>query len=117
MNRKTLRATVTPLASIFGSGFLIIVPILERTLGAAAIVGAAAVCALAYAIGTAIRHIISELEPALEGGTADTWTLRLDRIADAVIVVAYVISVALYLRIMAQYVVAYASGPSPLPST
>ncbi len=113
LNRTTLRATVTPLASIFGSGFLIIVPILERTLGPLAIVGATAVCALAYGVGTAIRHIISEVEPRLEDGSAGTGTIRIDRVADAVIVVAYVISVALYLRIMSAYLVQYGSGPSP----
>ncbi len=111
-SRTVMRASVTPLASIFGSGFLIIVPILETTLGSLAVLGAVAVCALAYAIGTAIRHIISEVEPALADGTADRATRGLDRIADVVIVVAYVISVALYLRIMSQYVVEYAAGPS-----
>ncbi|MGI8726843.1 MAG: hypothetical protein ACR2K6_04095 [Solirubrobacterales bacterium] len=43
--KRYLLATVTPLAPIFGSGFLIIVPVLERSLGALAIVGVSAVCA------------------------------------------------------------------------
>ena len=103
-----LKATVTPLASIFGSGFLIIVPVLERTLGGLSIIGVVAVTALAWFVGTAIRHIITEVEPRIADGTLDRATLRIDRAADAVIVVAYVISVALYLRIMAQYIVAYA---------
>lgn len=41
--RSVLIAAVTPLASILGSGLLIIVPVLEGTLGALSIVGAVAV--------------------------------------------------------------------------
>ena len=49
-NRLTLlSATVTPLASILGSGLLIIVPVLERTLGVAAVFGAVGICAVACA--------------------------------------------------------------------
>ncbi len=102
-------ATVTPLASIFGSGFLIIVPALERTLGALAVLGAVVVCAVAWAAGTAIRHMVRVVEPLAERGELDTTSRRLDRVSDAVIVVAYIISVALYLRIMAQYIVHYAA--------
>lgn len=98
---------MTPLASIFGSGFLIIVPVLERTLGALAVAGTVAICALAWVIGTAIRHIVSEVEPRIADGSIDRTTQGIDRLADAVIVVAYVISVALYLRIMAEYIVGY----------
>ena len=51
---------------------------------------------------------------AARGRRAPTATTRrLDRIADVVIVVAYVISVALYLRIMAQYIVDYAVAAAP----
>ena len=112
--RRVLAASVTPLASIFGSGFLIIVPVLERTLGALAVVGAAGVCAVAWLVGTAIRHCVRVVEPLAAAGTLDATTRRIDRAADAVIVVAYVISVALYLRIMAEYVVAaFDAGGAP----
>ena len=105
---QVLRASVTPLASILGSGLLIIVPVLERTLGSLSVFGAVAVCAVAWVVGTAVRHCVRVVEPALESGPPDRVTAGLDRAGDAVIVVAYVISVALYLRIMAQYVVDYA---------
>ncbi|MEO8105887.1 MAG: hypothetical protein ABI720_01090 [Actinomycetes bacterium] len=103
--RRVLFATATPMASIFGSGFLIIVPVLERTLGAWAVFGALAVCALAWVIGTAVRHCVRVVEPLAASGELDRTTASLDRWGDAVIVVAYVISVALYLRIMAEYLV------------
>lgn len=107
---RVLTAAVTPLASILGSGLLIIVPVLERTLGALSVFGAIGVCGVAWLAGTAIRHCVRVVEPLATDGKLDTVNRRVDRAADAVIVVAYVISVALYLRIMAQYVVAYATG-------
>ena len=105
-------ATVTPLASIFGSGLLIIVPILERELGALAAVGMAGVCAVAWMVGGAIRHNVAVVEPLSQAGRLDAATARLERVSDLVIVVAYVISVALYVRILAQFVVQYASAGS-----
>lgn len=106
--RTVLFASVTPLASIFGSGFLIIVPVLERTVGSLAVVAIAGVCLLAWFVGSAIRHIVRSVEPLIENGELDQATCRINRLGDQVIVVAYVISVALYVRIMAQYMVGYA---------
>jgi hypothetical protein len=111
-SRKVLLATVPPLASIFGSGFLIIIPVLERTLGGLAIVGIAGVCGFAWLVGTAIRHNVRTVEPLDEENRLDRTTHRLEEAADLAIVAAYVISVALYLRIMAEYVVEYASSGS-----
>ncbi len=100
-------ATVTPLASILGSGLLIIVPVLERTLGALSVLGIIVICAIAWLIGTVIRHNVIVVERLETAGTLDRKTHDLGVLADAVIVVAYVISVALYLRIMAQYLVGF----------
>ena len=111
-SRKVLIATSTPLASIFGSGFLIIVPVLERTLGALSIVGVIGVCALIWLVGTAIRHNVATVEQLQDDGDLDTGTSRLEQASDLVIVVAYIISVALYLRIMSQYVVDFAFSGS-----
>ena len=101
-------ASVTPLASIFGSGFLIIVPALERVLGGLAVLGAAVVCGFAWLIGDVIRHNIRTVE---QGGAAAASRVRLlERASDVVIAIAYVISVALYLRIMADYFVSYVNA-------
>ena len=107
--REIAKASVTPLASIFGSGFLIIVPVLETTLGGAALFGVIGVCLLAWLVGTAIRHIVAEVEPRIATRTLSPTILGIDRLADLVIVIAYVISVALYLRIMAEYIVSFGS--------
>jgi hypothetical protein len=103
-----LRASVTPLASIFGSGFLIIVPVLERSLGVLAIWGALAVTAVAWLVGSAIRHNIATVEPAAAESRLHPVDVRLERLSDIAIALAYIVSVALYLRIMAEYVVDYA---------
>jgi hypothetical protein len=110
--RAVVLATVTPLASIFGSGFLIIIPILERELGALAAAGMAAVCVLAWTVGIAIRHNVKVVEPLTSADHLDLSTARIDRASDFVIVIAYVISVALYLRILAVFVVGYVSSGS-----
>ncbi len=113
--RTVMVAVVTPLASILGSGLLIIVPVLERTVGALSVFGAVAVCAVAWFAGTAVRHCVRVVEPLIASDELDDTTRRLDRLADVVIVVAYVISVALYLRIMAEYVFGYLDpGGSPV---
>lgn len=110
--RRVLTASVTPLASIFGGGFLIIVPVLERTLGGLAVVGAIGVSGVAWVIGTAIRHNIKAIEPLAAKNELGEGNERLERLSDIVIAVAYVVSVALYLRIMAEYLVDYVAPGS-----
>lgn len=112
-SRRTLvAATVTPLASIFGSGFLIIVPVMERGFGGAAWLAVIVVCLVAMAIGAAVRANIRRVEgagPEVVGSTV----ARLSVAATAAIALAYAISVGLYLQIMAGYGFAYAGLDSP----
>ena len=66
---KTLiTATTTPLASIFGSGFLVIVPILAGAAGPYSAFAVGGVCAVAFAVGGVIRYNIANAEPVLAGG-------------------------------------------------
>ena len=98
-----LEATSTPLASIFGSGFLVIVPILAGAVGMYSIVAMAGVCALAYAVGSVIRYNIKHAEPVLAGKPSEA-TLSFERASDLALVVAYVISICLYLHILSSFV-------------
>lgn len=107
---RVLRASVTPLASIFGSGFLIIVPVLERSLGALAVFGAVAVSVVAWLVGSAIRHNVAAIEPRRQARRLGAGLARLERASDVVIALAYIVSVALYLRIMAEYVVQFSAA-------
>ena len=52
---KTWRATITPLAAIIGSGFLVLGPILDTAYGLYAPVVMAALCLGAYLFGAAVR--------------------------------------------------------------
>lgn len=101
--RKLVAATATPLASIFGSGFLVIVPILNGAVGRYSVVAMAVVCAVAYGIGSVIRFNIRRAEPLLEKGTAFESTTLLERASDLALVAAYVISVCLYINILASF--------------
>ncbi len=101
------RATVTPLASIIGSGFLILGPILDKAYGYYAPLVMGALCGGAYLFGGAIRHNIrlhgrrgnaggeetpaDRVEWALEG--AASWALAF----------AYIISVAYYLNLFGAF--------------
>ena len=57
------KATVTPLASIMGSGFLVSAPLLAGIVGNLAVVCMALLLALAYMVGGAIRFNIRYFEP------------------------------------------------------
>jgi hypothetical protein len=96
-------ATSTPLASIFGSGFLVIVPILAGAVGTYSVVAMAGVCLLAYAVGSVIRYNIIHVEPVLAGRPSEA-TLSLERVSDLALVLAYIISVCLYLHILSAFV-------------
>jgi len=97
-------ARTTPLASIFGSGFLVIVPILKGAVGPYAVAAMAGVCALAYAMGSVIRFNIRHVEPILEAGEASPRLLRRERVANLALVLAYAVSVCLYIHILAAFV-------------
>jgi uncharacterized membrane protein YkvA (DUF1232 family) len=101
--RSILGATTTPLASIFGSGFLVIVPILAATVGSWSVAAMAGICTLAYAVGWVIRHNIRHAEPLL-AATPPEATLAFERGSDLALVLAYVVSVSLYLHIMSAFV-------------
>jgi predicted lipid-binding transport protein (Tim44 family) len=61
------KATVTPLASIMGSGFLVSAPLLAGIVGNLAVVCMAILLVLAFAVGGAIRFNIRHFEPIARG--------------------------------------------------
>jgi hypothetical protein len=102
--RQELRhARSTPLASIFGSGFLVIVPILNAAVGPYALLAMAAVCAVAYAVGSVVRFNIRHVEPVLADGTISDRAARYERVSNLALVLAYAISVCLYIHILSAF--------------
>ena len=69
------KATVTPLASIMGSGFLVSAPLLGGAVGNLAVVCMAALLALAFAVGGAIRFNIEHFEPIENSGHGPAQTI------------------------------------------
>ena len=100
--RDGWRATVTPLASIIGSGFLVVGPILAGVAGRGAAMAMAGLCALAWLFGSAVRFNIAHAEP-LRGTTRAPRLQQLDRIAELGLALAYFISVAYYLNLLGAF--------------
>lgn len=99
----TWRATVTPLASIIGSGFLVVAPLLALSVGGWAPVAMLSIVVLALWVGSAIRVSIREIEPKLGQGSSGALN-DLDELSRIVLGFAYVISVSFYLRLMASFI-------------
>ena len=97
------RATVTPLASIIGSGFLVCGPILAKEFGSAAILAEAVLLAIAYAVGAVIRFNIAHVEPLLAASAFHDRIAWLARITQGVLSLAYAVSVAYYLKLLAEF--------------
>ena len=95
------KATITPLASIMGSGFLVSAPLLGGAVGNWAIVCMAALLSLAFAVGSAIRFNIAYFEPVEnDDGPAQ----RLAFLSRIVLAAAYFVSVTYYLQLLAAFV-------------
>ena len=98
------QATVTPLASIIGSGFLIIAPVLGFLVGDWAFAAMLALSVTAYLIGAVIRYNIRHQEPLLRNGRGPRWVFLMERASDLPLVLSYTTSVAFYLRLLASFV-------------
>ncbi len=98
------RATVTPLASIIGSGFLVAAPLLAHAVNSWALLAMAGIVLLAYGIGEVIRYNIRYAEPLLSRDQGPKLLLVVERFSSLILSIAYVISVAFYLRLLASFV-------------
>jgi hypothetical protein len=107
------RATLTPLASIIGSGFLVVAPLLGNIVGSNAAWAIFAVVIFAYAIGSVVRFNIQYTEPILHAG-ASRWLNAAERASNIALTVAYIVSVAFYIRLLAAFVLRAAELQSDL---
>jgi hypothetical protein len=99
---------VTPLASIIGSGFLVVAPLLGYTVGNWAVAAMLAIVTLAWAIGAAVRYNILHLEKISTAtqnpGQAGWLFVWLERAARISLAIAYVIAITFYLELLAAFV-------------
>ncbi|GKY89203.1 hypothetical protein [Sinisalibacter aestuarii] len=105
------RATVTPLASIIGSGFLVSAPLLAREFGGYAAPAMALLIVTAWALGWTIRYNIRVVEPLLKEG-GDKLLSSVEEISHLVLTFAYFVSVAYYLALLGQFLLASVGHPS-----
>ncbi|WP_144037140.1 hypothetical protein [Sphingomonas sp. TZW2008] len=94
---------MTPLASIIGSGFLICGPLLAREFGSAAILAMTALLGIAYAAGWVIRFNIIHVEDHLASAPFHDSIAWVARITQGVLALAYAVSVAYYLKLLAEF--------------
>lgn len=99
-NAPLWRATITPLASIIGSGFLVLGPILDVSYGGYAPLAMIGLCVIAYLFGSAIRYNIAAIDKFPE---RPSHVHRLESIASAVLAFAFIISVAYYLNLFGAF--------------
>jgi hypothetical protein len=94
------KATVTPLASIMGSGFLISAPLLASVTGYYAVFCMAILLIIAYLIGGVMRFNIRHFEPVEKDHGAAQEIALLSRF---VLAGSYFISVTYYLQLLAAF--------------
>ncbi len=96
-------ATVTPLASIIGSGFLIVAPLLHAILGKWALAGMIILSLISYGIGAVIRFNIRHTEAYIKQYSHSN-IARLESISQWILGLAYAISVAFYTTLFMAFV-------------
>ncbi len=107
------QATLTPLSSIIGSGFLIMAPLLASIVGIGAPVAILGIVALAYAIGHVIRFNIVHVEPRIAGGQLSRHSQEIEYLSCIALVLAYVVAVAFYLSLLSNFLLSYLDISDP----
>ena len=105
---ESWQATLTPLSSIIGSGFLIIAPLLASVVGEYSPLAVTAIVVLAYAIGGVVRFNILHAEPLLHDRKANPAIYKIDLFANTTLSLAYVTAVAFYLSLLSSFLLNYA---------
>jgi len=111
---ESWQATLTPLSSIIGSGFLVIAPLLASVVGEYSPFAVMGIVVLAYAIGGVIRFNIVHAEPLLHDRKAHPLLYKTDLFANTILSFAYVTAVAFYLSLLSSFLMNYTGfGESP----
>ncbi|ADV46234.1 hypothetical protein Nitsa_0975 [Nitratifractor salsuginis DSM 16511] len=109
-------ATAIPLASIIGSGFLVVAPILQMSMGVYAPFAMTGLVTVAYLIGAAIRFNIHHVEPKLAAGTLHPAPHTLEILSQWALAFAYVVSVTYYLALFGDFALRGVNVVNPILS-
>ncbi|MDQ7019550.1 MAG: hypothetical protein Q9M33_10310 [Robiginitomaculum sp.] len=112
VKNNIIPAMSTPLASIFGSGFLVVVPILASAVGPYAVFAMIGVSIVAFMVGSIVRHNILCAEPALILGSRRL-TVGVERLSDFALVAAYTVSICLYIHILSTFLLGGLNQDTP----
>lgn len=104
---ESWQATLTPLSSIIGSGFLIMSPLLASVVGALSPVAVIGIVLLAYAIGSVIRFNIIHVEPRIKNGSLSKKTKEVEGLGGIALVLAYMVAVAFYISLLSSFLLSY----------
>lgn len=104
---ESWQATLTPLSSIIGSGFLIMSPLLASVVGALSPVAVIGIVLLAYAIGSVIRFNIIHVEPRIKNGSLSKKTKEVESLGGIALVLAYMVAVAFYISLLSSFLLSY----------
>jgi len=108
LKSETWQATLTPLSSIIGSGFLVMAPLLASIVGLLSPLAVLGIVLLAYAIGHVIRFNILHVEPRSNTGRLSKRTKEIEYLGNITLGIAYMIAVAFYLSLLSSFVLNYA---------
>jgi hypothetical protein len=106
-NSESWQATLTPLSSIIGSGFLVIAPLLASIVGEYSPFAVTVIVVFAYAIGSVIRFNIMHAEPLVHDRQAYPVIYRTDLFANTMLSLAYITAVAFYLSLLSSFLLNY----------
>jgi len=104
---ESWQATLTPLSSIIGSGFLIMSPLLASVVGGLSPLAVIGIVVLAYAIGSVIRFNIMHVEPRIKDGSLSNRTREVEYLGDIALVLAYMVAVAFYISLLSSFLLSY----------
>lgn len=107
--------TVTPLASIIGSGFLITAPLLYANFGTLAVPAIILISVLALGVGMVIRHNIEHFDEHQSEWVARYRLLGfIERSSNLALGASYTISVAFYVTLMSAFALETLAQHSPI---
>ena len=107
LKSDTWQATLTPLSSIIGSGFLVMAPLLASIVGILSPLAVLGIVLFSYAIGHVIRFNILHLEPHLHAQTLSKGIKEVELIGNIALALAYMIAVAFYLSLLSSFLLEY----------
>ena len=110
----TWQATLTPLSSIIGSGFLVMAPLLASVVGILSPLAVLGIVLLAYAIGSVIRFNIIHVEPQSNAKKLSKGAKEIEYLGNIALGLAYMIAVAFYLSLLSSFLLEYLGFSNPI---